>query len=485
MAITLNYPFYSITNKSLFEAVSGNGYTRFVQNPSQEELKRGIYKPRLTLYDRKNRQGSIDSSLRIEFSAPKLMFGNNFQELINSDLFPLVAKLESRLMEMGVKTRAEWLSNSRLSTIHYSKNLILTDHTMPSYYINIISKGNYSKTYDQDQKEYRNGNLFKLHCNNHEIVWYDKKTDLIQAAKSEKRAFEQDSTIQLGLLDKLQEARNYEVLRLEIRLGDRNKIMHILSKLGLIPDLSVKYLFDQAQAIREGYKKKHFKYAGLPYFYRGLIRCADCGCIVTPEKKTKPSGKTYVYYHCTQHFGKHGAEWVSEADLTEQLSSIFDSFKVPEDVIEDIVKTLKTNHSEKIKTYDANLSQLQSEHRRYETMIETIYEDRVIGRITPEQYDKKCIEYRAKQEQLNRKMINLQMADESYYLASEYILNLTKRAKELFMSSEIQKRRELLKLVVQNPKLNGKKVEFTLNTPFLEIAERAKCSEWLRDLDSN
>jgi DNA invertase Pin-like site-specific DNA recombinase len=37
-----------------------------------------------------------------------------------------------------------------------------------------------------------------------------------------------------------------------------------------------KELFDKVQQVKAGFNKKHFKYAGLPYVYRGLIRCADC-----------------------------------------------------------------------------------------------------------------------------------------------------------------------------------------------------------------
>jgi site-specific DNA recombinase len=57
-----------------------------------------------------------------------------------------------------------------------------------------------------------------------------------------------------------------------------------------------KELFDEAQAVRHGYKKKPFKYAGLPFYYRGLVRCSDCDCSLTPEKKKQK----YVYYHCSQ-----------------------------------------------------------------------------------------------------------------------------------------------------------------------------------------
>lgn len=34
--------------------------------------------------------------------------------------------------------------------------------------------------------------------------------------------------------------------------------------------------------------------------FTGLIRCGECGFAVTAEVKVKPSGRTYVYYHCSK-----------------------------------------------------------------------------------------------------------------------------------------------------------------------------------------
>ena len=65
-------------------------------------------------------------------------------------------------------------------------------------------------------------------------------------------------------------------------------------------------------------------------------------------------------------------------------------------------------------------------------------------------YNKKHQEYRAKQEKIQKRMDNLQKADEEYYITASYILNLANRAYDLFLSSEPDIKRQLLKLLLQN-----------------------------------
>ena len=70
------------------------------QHATKKELLAGIYKPRLTLFYRPH--GEKQVMLKIELSLPKLFFGNNFQELKQKDLQPLLSKLSSTLDQMGV-----------------------------------------------------------------------------------------------------------------------------------------------------------------------------------------------------------------------------------------------------------------------------------------------------------------------------------------------------------------------------------------------
>lgn len=59
------------------------------------------------------------------------------------------------------------------------------------------------------------------------------------------------------------------------------------------------------------------------------------------------------------------------------------------------------------------------------------------------------------------------------------VLNLAKRAKDIFKESEIEEKRELLGFLFQNLKLNGKKLEFELKTPFDTVLQASKCSSML------
>ncbi len=103
----------------------------------------------------------------------------------------------------------------------------------------------------------------------------------------------------------------------------------------------------------------------------------------------------------------------------------------------------------------------------------------VLGGITACFYGEKRKEYRDKQKVINDKIAKLHVADEEYYLTSEYLLKLASRAKELFESSEPQEKRQLLKMTLQNLRLKGRTVRYDWINPFGKIAYYASRSAWL------
>lgn len=235
-----------------------------------------------------------------------------------------------------------------------------------------------------------------------------------------------------------------------------------------------KALFDQVQQIKAGFNKKRFKYAGKPYIYRGLLRCGHCGLAITPEMH-----KGHVYYHCTQYNGSHGAQWLREEDITSQLGSVFKQLQVPAWVLEQIVETLRTTHESKIEFRDKQYSKLTEEHETYSKRLEKLYLDRLDGRITDDEYDKFYQSFREHIAEIDTRMGILQEAEDNYYITVKYLLELANRAYELFERSEVEERRQLLKLVLQNLRVDGKTVRYDAIKPFDTIIKYADNQLWL------
>ncbi len=204
--------------------MGSRAYLDAYQNPTKSELKDGIYKPQLTL--RKRKQGSDDLIyLYIQFSAPKVLYKNNFDELIDSDLDEILSKLTVSLKNMGVILRIKDLSDAKIIKIHYSKNIVLPKYIIPSMVIGEIKKVDFNLHNELTERDYRNaGHSIRFHTNNYELIIYDKKKDLQKSMHSDKRSIEKGNSIQLNLFDQIKKKKHFEVLRIESRLNNANWI---------------------------------------------------------------------------------------------------------------------------------------------------------------------------------------------------------------------------------------------------------------------
>jgi site-specific DNA recombinase len=246
------------------------------------------------------------------------------------------------------------------------------------------------------------------------------------------------------------------------------------------PPIISHVMFDKVQQVKAGHNKKKFKYAGLPYVYRGLMRCNECGCSITPEMH-----KGHVYYHCTQYRGKHGAEWLREEEITEQLGAIFQKMVIPRNELDRVVTSLQSIHEGKVEFREQQVKQLTREHEKYAKMTESLYLDKLQGRITESEYDKYFQSFRDKITEIDAKLAMLQEAEDTYYITAKYVLELANRAYDLFISSEVEEKRQLLKLVLLNLRLDGKTLRYEAIKPFDTIVQCHDSQVWLPGSDSN
>jgi hypothetical protein len=176
------------------------------------------------MYKRVTKTGVV-YQLAIEFSAPKMLYGNNFDELQESDFSTLLTKLKITIQELlGHSFSEQQLAYADVSVWHPSKNVVFLDYTSCQTALNTIAKLDVSKTYDLQKTDFRDGHVVHIHTNSLDIAFYDKMADLRKAKISNKRAFERDSLAQRSLLEELAGYRPLEVFRYEVRLVGRASV---------------------------------------------------------------------------------------------------------------------------------------------------------------------------------------------------------------------------------------------------------------------
>lgn len=239
------------------------------------------------------------------------------------------------------------------------------------------------------------------------------------------------------------------------------------------PPIIPESLFDQVQEVKNGFQRQPVKYAGKPYIYRGLIRCGDCGLAITPEKH-----KGHVYYHCTEFRGKHGAAWFREEEITRQLSNVFQSLQIPEDILSNITEVMTAVHQEKITFQDQQFNDLTRQRKELTKMMDNLYLDKLKGSITVKDYDRFYETFREQLHEITNRLRQLEEAENNYYITSKYLLDLANRAYDLFVGSEVDEKRELIKLVLQNFEITGKNIVWELHKPFDILAKCGDRQEW-------
>jgi len=200
-------------------------YTKLVKNPSTRDKETGLYFPRLTGYERK----SEDSIIKVEFSAPKLVYQNNLDELIESNFGEVLETLRDRLKRMGAVISERELRQAPATAVHYSRNVELRNGYTAQYIIRELGKINLNKCFDLTRARYMNdGQSLYAYTMAHSFVIYDKIADLI---RSKKRSIDKDQPLkQLSLFEKLNKKK--EILRLEVRLSQKRKMNALFRELG-------------------------------------------------------------------------------------------------------------------------------------------------------------------------------------------------------------------------------------------------------------
>jgi hypothetical protein len=80
------------------------------------------------------------------------------------------------------------------------------------------------------------------------------------------------------------------------------------------------------KAIRSQRTNNRNKVVSKDFIFKGMLKCANCGCSMSAETKLKLSGKSYTYYSCTNAKKICKKVYVTEKDLLKPVYDVLGRF---------------------------------------------------------------------------------------------------------------------------------------------------------------
>jgi hypothetical protein len=173
------------------------------------------------------------------------------------------------------------------------------------------------------------------------------------------------------------------------------------------------------------------------FAFTGVVHCGHCGCILVGEIK---KGR-YVYYHCTGNRGKCTEPYTREEVLTREFANVLQELVIPQPILEWLGDAVLTSDQTEQAARLQTIRKLQARYEHIQVRMETMYLDKLDGRITQEFFDKQSATWRREQDGLLRKIQDIQKATLAPVDQAIDMLRLTSRASEVFLQQPASEQR--------------------------------------------
>ncbi len=234
------------------------------------------------------------------------------------------------------------------------------------------------------------------------------------------------------------------------------------------PRLISRELFDKCQEVRSKRSQMPSKAHSKDFIFKGLLKCQNCGCAISFEHKLKPSGKEYVIGSCTNAKKICKRVYVNELDFLKPIYEVLGRFEtITEETQNCLVDELRKNTEAEVVFHKAQINRIQTDYNNLKGKQDRLLDAYLDQSITKDIYDKKHQEYQDKLQLLEIELSEHRKADFDYQTTVAMVISVARRAKTIFEnSSETSEKRAFLNYILQNPTVDGKKLAFTLASPF-------------------
>src|SRR5438094_498482 len=198
------------------------------------------------------------------------------------------------------------------------------------------------------------------------------------------------------------------------------------------------------------------------FAFSGLVSCGHCGCALVGEIKKK----RYVYYHCTGYKQKCPERYTREEVLAERFAQLLRGLELDSEGLEWVASALRESHSDEKREREETVVRLQAQYNLIQGRLDSMYLDKLDGRIDASFFDRKATDWRREQDGILRNIAIQQDADQNYVEDGIQLLELASEAYQLFREQGSEEKRRLLNFMVASASWKDGELSACLRPPF-------------------
>jgi len=209
--------------------------------------------------------------------------------------------------------------------------------------------------------------------------------------------------------------------------------------------------------------------------FTGMIRCGECGFMVTAEDKVNRHGKRYAYYHCTKRRLDYrcGQRSITAAQLNAAFRAFLGNLAVPQRLHEwgiQQVADARAREQELRSVRSESLQHAYDEATRALHNLTTLRIRDVIG----------DDEFTSQREALRCEQLRLQEAlaksDHQWFEPAEVLFSFSSRAAKWYDEGDDAYKRRIIRAVGSNPVLKDGILSIQAKKPFVSFSKNANRS---------
>ena len=227
-----------------------------------------------------------------------------------------------------------------------------------------------------------------------------------------------------------------------------------------------KKLFDRVQAKlhggRSGTYVKHY------CTFKGVIRCSDCGTIVTWQLQ-----KGRYYGACRRDTDACRAAKLLREDVVEDsIVTMLQKLVCPTpEIIDWVSEAMRSHHKESIENSERLAASVQAQIDRVKRMEDTLYDDKLAGEITKGKYEEKHEQLITERQQLDEQLSSIVSTQSQQLEQKLVLLELSQKAADIYRDKTSEQKRLILSKLFAELTLKGGILSVTFTNFARAIAE--------------